>query len=434
MTLGMVGVACGQAVPAATVSGPRYNPGPALPAIDGNFQYSLSAADSVQLGYGGNGGTSDYATLSGTVEYLSPSEVRPFSILYGGGFLYSTYPGQGAGTFQSLTVTQGFVGHRWAVGASDSVSYLPQSPTTGLLGVAGVGSIGLQPAPNPSAPSQSVLTNYARQVMNVTSGNIERQLSGRTSISGTGSYGILRFIDNNGLDGTQIGGQVGLNRQLDRRSSASLTAVYTSFTFGGNASSFNARGINVGYTRQLSKAVNMSLSAGPQLISGFQEVPLANNFAIVSQPRLTTTISTIPIPASTNFAANASLSYVHKYTTASIGYVRGVTGGAGLQIGANMDTVSLGLQRTYGRNWSTGLTAGYMRTTALGIPGTTTGFIGGVQASRRISNSFSAFASYTALDQSVSSALATQNAFNGVSHIFSFGITYAPRMVRLGQF
>src|SRR5450756_165064 len=142
-----------QATPAATVSTPAYNPGPALPMIDGNFQYALTASEIVQFGYSGSTGQSYLTSLSGDVEYLSKSRVRPFSLLYAGGLLYSTFAAQGVSTFQSLSASQGLVMGRWAMGVSDSVSYLPQTPTIGLSGIPGVGDVGLQPTPDPLAPA-----------------------------------------------------------------------------------------------------------------------------------------------------------------------------------------------------------------------------------------------------------------------------------------
>jgi hypothetical protein len=53
---------------------------------------------------------------------------------------------------------------------------------------------------------------------------------------------------------------------------------------------------------------------------------------------------------------------------------------------------------------------------------------------RRIGQSFSVFASYTAVDQSISKSLAGVNAINGISQSIAAGITFSPRLVRLNQF
>ena len=59
---------------------------------------------------------------------------------------------------------------------------------------------------------------------------------------------------------------------------------------------------------------------------------------------------------------------------------------------------------------------------------------GGAQVSRRLSDSLSAFASYNLQHQSIDSSLASQNAFSGFTQTFGIGITFSPRSTRLGQF
>ena len=60
-------------------------------------------------------------------------------------------------------------------------------------------------------------------------------------------------------------------------------------------------------------------------------------------------------------------------------------------------------------------------------------FTTGVQASRRIGEHFSAFGSYALQYQSVGQLAATDNAFHGVAHVVSVGVTYAPRPIHLGR-
>src|SRR5882762_5046763 len=94
--LGTTSCLFGQAAPAATAAGAVYNPGPTLPLIDGNFQYSLTASEIGQFGNNGSQGTNSASTkssitsFSGNVEYLSRSTAHPFTMLYTGGVLFST--------------------------------------------------------------------------------------------------------------------------------------------------------------------------------------------------------------------------------------------------------------------------------------------------------------------------------------------------------
>lgn len=442
--LGVTTASHGQATPAATSSAPRYNPGPSLPLIDGSLQYALTGSEIIELGQNGVSGVTATTNLSGDVEYLSTSTEHPFTMLYAGGVLFSSQAGEGTSTFQNFTVSQGFVIHAWAFGVADSVAFLPQSPTTGLSGIPGVGDLGLQPAPDPLAPAQSVLTNYGDRISNTVSGNVERRITGRTSLSGSGSYGILHFLgnDNSGLDSTQIGGQAGINYQLNHRSSVGVNAQYSTFSYSSNTSSFSSRGVSLQYSRQLTKTMALEASAGPMWVSGFEAEPVgtpvhqfvpgsANAFAIL-RPEATTAIVTVP--SRLTVAASVSLSYSRKSISYAVGYNHGVNSGSGVQTGAISDGVSASAQRTYGRRWAASLTASFTRTSGLVNGNISSTEYGGAQVNRRLASKLSGFISYTAIHQSVDQALAAQNAFNGFSQSFSLGITFTPRLARLGQF
>src|ERR1700760_1051342 len=76
-----------QATAAATAPAP-YS-GFSLPDVAGTLRYSLTASESVVLGYNGqaNTGASAYTNLSGNIAYLSSSVQHPFSAVYTGGYL-----------------------------------------------------------------------------------------------------------------------------------------------------------------------------------------------------------------------------------------------------------------------------------------------------------------------------------------------------------
>jgi hypothetical protein len=264
------------------------------------------------------------------------------------------------------------------------------------------------------------------------SGGVERQIDHATSISGNGSWSVLHFLNqsaNTGaIDNTSISGLVGLNRRLDARSSVSLNAVYSTFTYSSTISPLNApdvetRALNLSYQRLLSRTLSVSLSAGPQWVSSSN--------------------STL-IPSNLNVAGTAGLTYSRGLTNASVTYSRGVNGGSGVLPGALSDNVSASLAHTYGRNWVASLNAAYAHTAGLtqlttGTPGAPTNAVfdtvfGGAQVTRRISMHFSGYLSYEAQNQSYNFSVPAQNALNGTSQTFGIGITFSPRSTRLGQF
>lgn len=415
---------CAQAVPASTMS-PSVGPG--LPSFDGIFHYALRASDIVEFG-DDRSGTGNSAVLSGDAAYNSTSVVHPFSMVYAGGIILGNQYGSRATFFQNLALSQGLVVGLWHFGISDSVSYLPQTPTLGLSGVPGVGDLGSQPVQNPSSgPAGGVLTNNATNVSNSLTGNAERELTPLTSVSGSGSWSILRFPDGNGLENTRYSADLGLNHRLDVRDTISGSALYSTYSYGGGIDlTMRTVAFNGSFERALSPTLAMSLSAGPEWIS-------SSNSEV--------------LPSRLTYDANLGLTYSRAVTHASLSYVHGANGGSGVQTGALSDNVSASVGRSYGPDWNASLTGNYTRTTGLlqegalvnsttfpYASGTTNLTYGGAQVSRRLTDSLSAFASYTLQHQSVDNSLSSQNAFSGMTQTFGFGISFSPRSTSLGQF
>ncbi len=417
----------GQATPTASVQPPIA--GVNMPTINGTFQYGLSASEVISDGYGSEGGVFAQTSLSGDLAYTSKSEIRPFSAIYTGGIQLGNQSGISNTYYQSLSVSQGYVTKSWVFGLTDSLSYLPQSPTVGLSGIPGTGDVGLTPIENGLQPSQNILSVGNSRIDNVVSGTAERRLDAFTSISGGASYGILRFFGDGGLDSSQISADVAVNRRIDGRSSASLAATYGTFKYGGlgDGASFVTRGLTASYQRQLSRSIGASVSGGPEWISSS---------------------GTLGIPSRAIFSGGAGLSYVVRAYNASVSYSRGINGGSGVVPGGVSDSITGSLQRPFGTAWSASANAGFARTQglsngqtpiALSLLGlTTTGdyksTFAGAQVSRRLSRSFSAFASYTALNQSSSQTQGSSIALSGILQSFALGISYFPHSLHLGQF
>jgi hypothetical protein len=418
----------GQAVPNTTISSTGANSS-GFP-LDGTLHYAMTASEIVQFGFYGSGETTSSTNLSADAAYTSKSENRPFSMVLAGGVGLANGQGQGTYTYWNLAATQGLITRRWAFNISDSFSFLPQSPTTGLSGIPGVGDLGALPVQGPTeGPGGGVLTYSGDRVINQVSGSAERQLSSATSISGVGSWSIIHFLDDNaGLDSSSETGSVALNRRLDARSSASLDAVYSTYSYGNAGVSqgyppFQTKGINLSFQRLLSRSLSMSVSAGPLWIS-------SSDSALV--------------PSRLSVAASASLSYNHKLTNASLGYTRGANAGSGVLGGALSDNVSGSVAHTYGRKWVASADVGYTHSTGLQqflIEGSPVAVnqvydtvFGGVQLTRGFGPHWSGYTSYTIQHQSSIYSVMTQNAFIGNSQVFAIGVTFTPRTTRLGQF
>jgi hypothetical protein len=439
-------ISYGQAIPAGVpAGGSSMSPtgGPNFSSLDGVLHYAVSASEVVQFGYFGSGDVTNSSAISGDVAYTAKSTERPFSLLFAGGIILPNQSGQSTSYFSSASVSQGLVTRSWNFNVSDSVSFLPQSPTVGLSGIAGVGDLGGAPVGGPGqGPAGGIFSNAGNRIANSLGGSAERQITHDTSISGAGSWSILHFLDNNnGLDSSQVTGTVAVNRRLNGRSSVSVNAVYSTYDYSGPQSqltqltqpSIETRGLNLSYTRTLSRALSMSVSAGPQWTSSSN--------------------STL-IPASLNAAASASLSYQRGLTNASLSYSRGIDAGSGVLPGAESDSVAADVGHTFGRKWVASLTAAYTHSAGLTQLSTGTSTVpvnvvpvnvvfdtvyGGGQLTRGFGQHFSGYVSYTAQNQTSNYSLSSlplvgQNALNGTSQTFGVGVTYTPRSTRLGQF
>jgi len=409
--------------PSASTSSP-------LSWADGTVHYSLSASEIVQYGYYNAGSTTSSTALSGLLGYSSLSEVHPTTLLFATGVVFGQ-GGQGTTTYQNFAITQSLIKGRWNFNVTDSFSFLPQSPVTGVAGVPGINNPGID---GPSqGPAGGVLTFSGNRISNLVSGMVERDLTARTSLSGTGSWTVLHFLDKDaGLDTSTTSGQVGINHRFDSRNTGSVSAVYSTFNtvnffglfppgFPLNEITYQTKGVNVSYSRLWTRSLSTSFSGGPLWIQS-SAAPL--------------------IPNQLNFSLTGSVNYNRRLTSYSVMYSHGVSGGSGVQPGALSDNINASVRRTFNKQWAASATMYYTRSSGLvtSLPGvgTTNNTLnteyGTLQVTRGFTRTISGYASYTAQNQSVPAGFYGSNAFNGLSHIFALGVTWSPQSNRLGDF
>jgi hypothetical protein len=381
---------------------PAVNGPPGL-QDSGTLKYDLRYSQTAQF-YATSADDTQSSAVSGELIYANLNAARPFSLTYSGGDLWNIVgPSTGTGIFQHLFVSQGIFGRRWSLNLSDNVSYLPQAPTTGFSGIPGVGGLpGL-----PGQTSQPILTQNTRSVNNTVSPSFTHSLNHATSLSFSGSYGVLRFPNGDGLDTNQwqVGPQV--TRRLNALNSISGQYSFSHFSYPDYTITMEIQSAQLGYQRTWNRRLKTSVSAGPEWIHG---------------------VNSLGIPSSMDLTVSAGATYDARFTSCTLSYFRAASGGAGVstQIGVHYDDVSAGLTRQLGRSLSVSATGSYIRTEGLQLPGVTNGKFGGVAATQRLSQSIIVYANYTAIQQSSSSALPT-NAISGLSQVIGFGIGYSPR-------
>jgi len=389
------GTASAQVAPAAT--------GPGGLAAASKLDYALRYSESAQFITGQSSWQT--ATASGSINYASGNERSPFSLEYGGGYNWTLNgPAYESGQFHHLYLSQGAVFRRWSFTVSDSVSYLPMSPTTGFSGIAGTGEpIG---GSNPAPPtSQTILALNTHAVENIANGEVTHDFSHATSLSAGGTSGVLRYPDGNGLDTDFATGNATFTRHLNGRNALFGTYQYSDFSYPGYNLDFQTNKGYLGYGYRWTRNLESNISAGPQWVSG-------SNAAAV--------------PSSTNLAMDANIDYHLRFTSAGASYDRGTNGGGGYMFGSRIDSIFGHFSRQFGMNMTFDLTGGYQRTAGLNGGATISGKFGGAEATWRLGRNVIVFANYTGTDQSSTSALPA-NALGTLMQTIGFGVGYSPR-------
>ena len=390
-----------QVVPEAT--------GPAKLPISGNLNYSLRYTQSAELGnLYGNWQTSG---LSGSANYANGNERLPFSLTFGGGDTWSIAGSSyAAGSFESLLLSQGIVGRKWNIAVRDTESYRRQAPTTGFSGVPGTGEPIGEPNPSPTT-GESILTVNTSTVDNAATGEFRRILSSAMTLNVGGTSTILRYPDGNGLDTNTLMANGGLTWRLNARNSFSGTFAFSQFSYPGSGVTIGTDSALLSYKRQWNRRLSTTVGAGPEWIE-------SSDSAIV--------------PSSTRVSVSAAVNDQLRFGSVGLSFSQGTSAGAGYLVGSEVDFVNASFSREFEKNLTLGITGSYMRTEGLSINGVTNAKFGGMQASRRLGRNFSAFANYTAIDQSTSSAL-SGGVLKGLQQVIGFGISYSPRETRLRQ-
>ena len=417
--------ALAQAIPAAEAA--PISTGFSLPTTLGTVQYAVSASESLTWGYYSNSGVYAATNLSGDLAYLSNSKQHPFSLVLSGGRSWSE-SGQASYNFVNLGFSQVANVGKWNFVISDSVNYLPGTPTAGLSGVTGVGDLGVNPIEVGGDTGQGVLTNFSNRVGNIVSGSLSRQLTGKTTLTASGSYSTLYFLDASttsgttssaGLDNSAETGGASLNRQLDARTTFGGNYSYSNFTYPGNSfgvatPGFVSQTASASFSRKMTRKLSISAAAGPQ-------------WTTVIEAGSATAISLF---------ASASATYSGKSAVASTSFTRSTNSGFGSIGGAISNSIYARVSRPFAVVWAVAASSSFTQTSALPLinvaPYSLKTYVEGVQVSRALIRSVSAYASYNLNDQSVSQVSAV-DLFSGLSQSVSFGITYSPSSLHLGH-
>jgi hypothetical protein len=289
--------------------------------------------------------------LIGNISLLKAWSRSQLAVNYSGGGFFSTDSALGNGTYQRLAFAQNFEWNRWEMQILEHFSYLPQSQF-GFgggtnLGVPGVGSIGptIPGLGLGYVPSQSIYAAFGPQYSNIAALQVTYLTSRRGSITASGSYGTLNFVDPGNIDNSSTSGTVGYNYELTRQNSIGGFYRFSSYHFAGQPQAFGSNSFNLAFSRKLTGRMALQAYGGPQI-----------------------TTFRIPIDGqSSKIGANlgVTLDYAFKDGGLAGRFLHGVTGGSGVLTGSTVDQVTLFANRRLSRVWTGHLDFGYAHNTAI---------------------------------------------------------------------
>ncbi len=270
----------------------------------------------------------------------------------GSGSLYNQHSELNT-SFHQVSMVQKIAWRRWNLLLGNQFTYLPESSfgTAGFgwfdslgsrLGDAGTNLTTLNPL---FSPNQTILTNRAARLSDTFVGQVQYSLNPRSSITASGSYGILHFMDPGFINEKDATFATGYNYALTSRDTLALVYGLRLFRFDGRAQPINSHAVQLGYGRRVSGRLAVEIFAGPQ-IDTFSN-SLAGSDQLIS------------------WSARTALRYRLPRSDFHVAYSRGLSGGAGLLAGAQNNLVETGFSRQLSRMWAGSWNFGYSRNTSL---------------------------------------------------------------------
>ena len=134
--------------------------------------------------------------------------------------------------------------------------------------------------------------------------NITRGL--RRDLASAAVLDCFAILNNDGLDTNDQSGTASLVHSLNARNALSATYSYSNFSYPGYNISFETNTGLVGFQRKWTRNLATNFSAGPMYISSSVSSAGADSMDV---------------------AANASVTYILRFASASASYTRGTNGG-----------------------------------------------------------------------------------------------------------
>jgi hypothetical protein len=315
------------------------------------FQYG-NTIQNIALNQATASGWYSNSYVVGNLSVLEARRHSELSLNYSGGGTLSTNSALGSEYYHQLGVMQNFAWSRWRLQFFDQFSYLPD-PQFGFVGEANLGVPGITGFLGPPlpglrgnyVPSQSIFSSIGTRYSNAFAIQVVYAVSPRGSITASGSYGILRFLEAGNISTDDEIASLGYDYALTRQDTIGLVYRFSGYHYSGNPQAIGDHAFNVAYGRKVTARLALQLFGGPH-VTTFR-MPVGGMTERVSG------------------SGGGSLTYAIRRGLISLDYIHGISGGSGVLIGSTEDTLVTSLAHQLGRVWLGHLDFGFARNGSL---------------------------------------------------------------------
>jgi hypothetical protein len=280
----------------------------------------------------------------GQVMYDRSWNADRFSVGYsGGGVFYQPSAQYPASMYQTLSLAQILSWKRLTLRLLDNFSYSPNSS----FGGAGTGGPGLLAEEGPTSTalspiygaSDTILTGQTRVINNSAVGEIQYNLSRRSSFTVTGSYAVLEYLGGGFISSRDYVVSGGYNYMLTAKDTLDVTYSLTQTNYTGTPENSSFQQVNLGYAHQLNDRLVFQISGGPEWIVFRDYSPSAGN-------ELT-------------WSLNTGLQYRLRRSALGASFSRGANAGSGVFFGSIGDSASANVSHQFSRFLIGAVNVGY---------------------------------------------------------------------------
>lgn len=307
-----------------------------VPALTMSGSYGTNPGYS----YGSQGQTVWGATtnLGGSLQMERGNVSNLFSMSYLGSGQLNSYNSDLNTQVHSLGLKQSITAGRWNFVLGDTFAYQPNAyasyPTLLFPGINTGNPDNFRPG---TGPNNTVLTSQNTQISNTGLGQATYGLTRASSITGNFSYGILHYLEGNLLDSQQLNATGGFDHRFGH-DSMGVSYTYSRFMYDNVDETFDTNTIHLTYGHRVIGRFSIALEAGPT----FRNIQSGG-----------TSVRDVDVSGA------ASLHYTGNRSGFGLSYIRAVTGGSGVTVGAVTDSVSVSADRKITRFFSGNANAGY---------------------------------------------------------------------------